>query len=286
MGETNRNGIPLRPLGRTGELVTILGVGGYHIGNPGEQGGIAIIRTAIDEGINFLDNACDYHDGDSEIIMGKALRDGYRERAFLMTKNHGRDGESYRTILERSLRRLQADTIDLVQFHEVIEEDAPRRIFGEGAIEAAMKAREQGKIRFIGFTGHRWPHLFREMLDHDFPWDTVQMPVNLLDYHFRSFAREILPIVNRRGIGAIGMKSLSSGRMRETGVRVVDALNYSLSQPISVLVSGMESLEQLHANLAVARAFRPMPASEQHALLDHVAPLARDGHLEEHKTGD
>ncbi|MHB0875966.1 MAG: aldo/keto reductase [Anaerolineae bacterium] len=283
--ETVRNGIPLRPLGRTGEWVTILGVGGYHMGNPGTEGGISIVRTAIDEGVNFLDNACDYHEGESEIIMGKALRDGYRQRVFLMTKNHGRDAASYRSTLERSLRRLQTDVIDLVQFHEIVEEDAPRAIFTRGAIEEAVKARDQGKIRFIGFTGHQWPHLFREMLGYDFAWDTVQMPVGLLDYHFRSFAREILPTLIERSIGAIGMKSLSSGRLMETGVSVADGLHYALSQPIGTLVSGMESVEQLQQNLATVRSFRPLTGEEQRVLLERVAPLARDGTLEEHKTG-
>lgn len=178
------------------------------------QLGIHIIRTAINEGINFLDNAWCYNDGESERIMGLALRDGYREKVFLMTKNHGRDGATFRHQLDESLKRLQTDHIDLLQFHEIIHEGEPDRILSEGAIEEAIRAREKGKIRLIGFTGHRWPHLFQQMLEKDFEWDTVQMPTNLLDYHYRSFTKEILPILVERGIGIIGMKGLGGSGAR------------------------------------------------------------------------
>ena len=280
------NGIPTRLLGATGERVSIIGVGGHHIGRPADAAtGIRIIRKAIDEGISFLDNAWCYHDGRSEEIMGRALRDGYRQRAFLMTKNHGRDGETFRRQLDESLRRLQTDQIDLLQFHEIIHEGEPDRIFGEGAIEAAVAARAVGKIRYIGFTGHRWPHLLRQMLEHGFWWDTLQMPVNVLDASFRSFSGEIMPIAQARGIGVIGMKGLAAGRIMRAGISVQEALSYALSQHIATLVCGMESLEVLDQNLRIVRDWQPMAMDEQIRLRERVAGAAADGHLEDYKTG-
>lgn len=281
------NGIPTRILGRTGGRVTVLGVGGYHMAKPRDtQLGIRIIRTAIDEGINFLDNAWCYHNGESERIMGRALRDGYREKVFLMTKNHGRDGATFRRQLDESLKRLQTDHIDLLQFHEIIHEGEPERIFSEGAIEEAIKARDEGKITFIGFTGHRWPHLFRQMLGKDFEWDTVQMPTNLLDYHYRSFTNEIMPILVERSIGIIGMKSLggSEAPILETGVTPQEAISYALSLPIHTLVSGMDSLEVLAQNLEIVRNWRPLLDEERNELLVQIAPWAADGGLEDYKT--
>lgn len=250
------------------------------------QLGIRIIRTAIDEGINFLDNAWCYNDGESERIMGRALRDGYREKVFLMTKNHGRDAATFRRQLDESLERLQTDHIDLLQFHEIIHDGEPDRIFSEGAIEAAIKAREEGKIRFIGFTGHRWPHLFKKMLAKDFEWDTVQMPTNLLDYHYRSFTKEILPILVERGIGTIGMKSLggTGTRILKTGISAQEAISYALSLSIHTLVSGMDSLEVLAQNLEIVRDWRPLTDEEQNQLLERIAPLAINGRLEHYKT--
>jgi aryl-alcohol dehydrogenase-like predicted oxidoreductase len=279
------NGIPTRMLGSTGARITILGVGGYHIGKDKDaQLGIRIIRTAIDEGINFLDNAWCYNGGLSERIMGLALRDGYRDRVFLMTKNHGRDAATFDSQLEDSLHRLQTDCIDLVQFHEVIHDDIPRRIYSGGAIEAAVRAREAGKLRFIGFTGHRWPRLHQEMLEGDFPWDTVQFPANLLDAQFRSFTRQVLPILKTRSIGAIGMKSLAGGQLLQTGVSASDAIGYALSLPIDTLVSGMDSIAVLRQNLETVRAWSPQDEAQQRALLDAVAAAAEDGHLERYKT--
>jgi predicted aldo/keto reductase-like oxidoreductase len=281
------NGIPTRILGRTGIRVTVLCVGGYHMGKSrNTQLGVRIIRTAIDEGINFLDNAWCYNDGESEKIMGHALRDGYREKVFLMTKNHGRDAATFRRQLDESLERLQTDHIDLLQFHEIIHDGEPDRIFSEGAIEAAIQAREEGKIRFIGFTGHRWPHLFRKMLAEDFEWDTVQMPTNLLDYHYRSFTKEILPILVERGIGTIGMKSLggTGTRILKTGISAQEAISYALSLPIHTLVSGMDSLEVLAQNLEIVRDWRPLTDEEQDQLLERIAPLAINGRLEHYKT--
>jgi uncharacterized protein len=278
------NGIPTRVLGATGERVTIIGVGGHHIGRGTVELGVRIIRAAIDEGINFLDNAWCYHRGGSEEIMGQALKDGYREKVFLMTKNHGRDAATYRQQLEESLRRLGTETIDLVQFHEVIHEDEPTRLYNEGALEAAQQAREEGKIRYIGFTGHRWPHLFQQMLDGDAQWDTVQLPINVLDAHFRSFGQQILPQLVERGIGVIGMKSLAGGRMLQTDVPVHKAIAWSLSQPISTLVTGIDSLEVLEQNLNIARTFQPMSADEQEELLYMAEEPAADGHLERYKV--
>ncbi len=285
MASEPSSGIPTRLLGATRERVSIIGVGGHHIGRPTEaETGIRIIRTAIDAGINLLDNAWCYHDGRSEEIMGRALRDGYRQRAFLMTKNHGRDGETFRQQLDESLRRLQTDHIDLLQFHEIIHEGEPDRIFSEGAIEAAVAARTAGKIRYIGFTGHRWPHLLKQMLAHEFQWDTLQMPVNLLDAHYRSFAAEVLPIAQARSIGVIGMKGLAAGRIMEAEVSVQEALSYALSQPIASLICGMESLEVLEQNLRIVRDWQPMDLEEQASLRDRVAAAAADGRLEEYKT--
>jgi len=281
------NGIPTRILGKTGVRVTVLCVGGYHIGKPSNlELGVRIIRTAIDEGINFLDNAWCYNDGESERIMGQALRGGYREKVFLMTKNHGRDAATFRRQLDESLERLQTDHIDLLQFHEIIHDGEPDRIFSEGAIEAAIQAREEGKIRFIGFTGHRWPHLFKQMLAKDFEWDTVQMPTNLLDYHYRSFTKEILPILVERGIGTIGMKSLggTGTRILKAGISAQEAISYALSLPVHTLVSGMDSLEVLAQNLEIVRDWRPLTDEEQNQLLERVAPLAINGRLEHYKT--
>ncbi len=285
----DRNGIPLRTLGATGLDVTILGVGGYHIGvsNVSEEEGIGIIRTAIDEGVNFLDNAWCYNQGRSESVMGKALEDGYRDRVVLMTKNHGRDRATYTQQLEESLRRLRTDVIDGLQFHEVIHDGIPQQVLNEGPLEAAVRAREQGKIRFIGFTGHKWPRLFEQMLASEFDWQTAQMPVNLLDHHFRSFETNVLPVLVERGVGVIGMKSLAGTgpRILEAGVTAREAITYSLSLPIDVLVSGMDSVEVLKKNLAIVREFQPLEQRDRNELLARVAPFAKHGKLEQYKTG-
>jgi predicted aldo/keto reductase-like oxidoreductase len=280
------NGIPSRVLGKTGLMVTAIGVGGYHIGKDRDPKlASRIIHTAIDEGINFLDNAWCYNNGESERFMGEALKDGYRDKVYLMTKNHGRDGDTFRRQLEESLKRLQTDRIDVLQFHEIIHEGEPDRIFSEGAIEEAVKARDEGKIRFIGFTGHRFPHLFEQMLSKDFEWETVQMPTNLFDYHYRSFTKGVLPILAERGIGIIGMKSLSSGRILKTGVTASEAISYSLSLPIHTLISGIDSLDILKENLETARKWQPLSHEERGKLLEKVSPWAKNGELERYKTG-
>jgi predicted aldo/keto reductase-like oxidoreductase len=286
MSARERKGdVPTRVLGRTGLEVSIIGVGGYHIGVPSDREvGIRIIRAALDEGVNFLDNAWCYHDGESERIMGRALRSGYRDRAILMTKNHGRDAETFRRQLDDSLGRLQTDRIDVLQFHEIIHEGEPARIASEGAIEAAVAAREAGKIRFIGFTGHRWPRLLREMLDHDFAWDTVQMPVNLLDAHYRSFTKDILPLLSKRSIGVIGMKSLAGGNLLKSPISPQEAICYSLSLPVHTLVCGMPSMAVLDQNLAIGRSWRPLSDEKREQLLERAAPWAEAGELERYKA--
>lgn len=286
MNTGNRvNGIPTRPLGSTGLQVTVLGVGGYHIGKDKDPDlGVRIIRTAIDEGINFLDNAWCYNGGLSERIMGRALRGGYRDKVVLMTKNHGRDPATFESQLHDSLSRLQTDRIDLIQFHEVVRDQDRDAILGSGLIEAAVKARDTGKIRFIGFTGHCFPYLFRQLLDHEFAWDTVQFPANLLDAQYRSFTAAILPLLVERGIGAIGMKSLAGGRLLDTGVSPREAIGYALSLPIDTLVSGIDSLEVLAENLDIARTWSPLAREQEQQLLERTAPYAGDGHLEGYKA--
>lgn len=280
--------IPKRPLGSTGEMVSLLAVGGYAIGKPSDpKVGVKIIRTAIDNGVNFLDNAWCYHSGKSEVIMGEALKDGYRDKVILMTKNHGRDYDTYKKQLEDSLRRLQTDYIDVVQFHEIIREGEPSRIYNEGALDAAVEAKKQGKIRYIGFTGHKWPKLFVEMLETDFRWDMVQLPLNVLDYHYRSFTKQILPELVKRKIGVIGMKSLGGGprgRILETKIlKAEECIRYTMSLPISTLVSGMDSLEILETNLKIASRFSPMSEKEKIDLLERSRPYAENGRYETYK---
>ena len=276
--------IPKRLLGRTALEVTILGVGGYHMAKPGEAAGIKIIRRAIDGGVNFLDNAWCYHGGKSEEIMGRALRDGYREKVILMTKNHGRDYDTFNSQLDDSLRRLQTDFIDVLQFHEIIHEGEPGRIFDEGAIDAAIEARNDNRIGHIGFTGHRWPRLLEEMLSKDFEWETVQMPVNLLDHHYRSVQKRVMATLCERNIGVIGMKSQAGGGLLRLGkTQPEDNIRFSLSMPISTLVSGMDSVEVLEENLRIARAFEPLTDGEIDSLLDATEPASRDGAYEHYK---
>ena len=217
--------------------------------------------------------------------MGKALRDGYRERVVLMTKNHGRDYDTYKSQLEDSLRRLDTDYIDIVQFHEIIHEGEPDRIFEDRAIDAAIEAKKQGSIGHIGFTGHRWPHLLGQMLAKDFPWETVQMPVNLLDHHYRSFALTLLPLIQERGIGLIGMKSQAGGGLLKVGLTTPeDNIRYSLSQPIATLVSGMDSIEVLMKNIATARDFVPLDESEKRHLLQLTEKSSHQGRYEHYKS--
>jgi predicted aldo/keto reductase-like oxidoreductase len=285
--------IARRPLGSTGVQISMIGIGGHHIGRPKEeQEGIRIVRTALDHGVTFLDNCWDYNDGKSEERMGKALRDGYRQKAFLMTKIDGRTRDAAAGQIEQSLRRLQTDTIDLVQIHEVIRPTDPDRVFGpSGAIEALVAARQAGKIRFIGFTGHKDPSIHLGMLEtakaHGFTFDTVQMPINVMDAHYRSFRGEVVPVATARGMGVLGMKSMGDGVLLESKVVTPrECLTYALSQPTSVVITGCESVGVLEQALDVAMRFQPLSETDQRALLARTAGPATDGKYELFKTSD
>ena len=278
--------IPRRKFGKYDDEVSIIGVGGFHLGIPDEPTAIRIVHEAVDHGINFMDNCWDYHNGMSEERMGKALKSGnLRDKVFLMTKvcTHGRDAKVAMQQLEDSLRRLQTDHLDLWQIHEVAFENDPENHFAPGgATEALLKAKEQGKVRYIGFTGHKSPHLHKRMLSHDFPFDSVQMPLNPFDATFRSFQKEILPMLNERNIAALGMKSLGgTGEMINKGVlKPEEALAYAMSLPVTVTISGMDSLEVLYQNLAIAGGFQPMPEDERKKLEARCEPMASDGRFE------
>jgi len=284
------SGVPKRTLGHTGQQVSMLGLGGYHIGNPSEAEGIKIVRTAVDSGITFMDNCWDYHDGGSEVRMGKALRDGYLQKVFLMTKIDGRDAKTAAKQLDESLQRLQTDQIDLVQFHEVIRMNDPERIFAPGGgMEAIVKARDAGKVRFIGFTGHKSPQIHKHMLEvadqHKFKFDAVQMPLNVMDAQYESFARIVLPLLQERKIGVLGMKPIGSGILLQSGkVSAVECLRYALSLPTSVVITGCESMQDLQQALELGRNFKPLSESERAALLSKTAEVAKNGQFELYKT--
>lgn len=284
-----RNGMPYRRLGRTGEKVSLLCLGGSHIGqrSVSEKDSIAIQRTAIDEGVNFFDNAWAYHDGRSEELMGKALKDGYRDKVFLMTKHKGRDPESARRYLEESLKRLDVDVIDLWQFHEVVRPEEPGMIFESGAIEEALKARDEGKIRYIGCTGHHIPSIQAEMITRGFPWDTIQVPLNIFDHHFRSFESEVLPKAVEKDIGVIAMKTLGGTPApipRKSEVSPADCLRYAMNLPVATVCSGIDTIEFLRYNLNVAKSFQPMTAEELADILARSREPALDGKYETYKT--
>jgi predicted aldo/keto reductase-like oxidoreductase len=288
----NTKPIPRRKLGSTGVEVSMVGIGGYHLGIPSDEAeAIRIIRTALDRGLDFLDNSWDYHDGKSEERMGKALRDGYRKKAFLMTKIDGRTKEAAAGQIEQSLKRLGTDVIDLLQIHEVIRNDDPDRVFAAGgAIEALVEAKKAGKIRFIGFTGHKDPAIHHKMLDFakekGFAFDTVQMPLNVMDAHFKSFEKEVLPIAVERGMGVLGMKPLGAGEILKAGVvSATECLTYAMSLPTSVVITGCESMKDLEQAILVASNFQPLSATEKGALLARTAPHA-NGDREKYKTSD
>lgn len=280
-----------RPLGNTGEQVSVLGLGGHHIGRPtDEQEAIRLIRSAIDHGMTFMDNCWDYHDGASEIRMGKALRDGYRAKAFVMTKIDGRTKQEAAKQIEESLKRLQTDHIDLMQHHEVIRMEDPDRIFAEGgAQEAVIQAKKAGKIRYIGFTGHKDPVVHLRMLEvaakHQFRFDAVQMPLNVMDAHFRSFEHHVLPVLVKEHIGVLGMKSMAGNHILKTGtVTAVECLHYAMTLPTSVVITGIESMTILDQALEAVRSFKPMTTSQITALLNRTAVAAADGRYEPFKT--
>lgn len=288
--ELRRNdaGIPLRTLGRTGLDVSIIGLGGGHMCRPCNtaEETVRIIQTAVDEGISFIDTAWEYWDGESERRLGLGLA-GRRDRVVLMTKVCGRDRQTAEKQLHESLRRLQTDVIDVWQFHEVIYDNDPDWIFGPGgAIEAAVAAKQAGKIRAIGFTGHKSPQIMLEMLARDFEWDTCQLPINVADAHFRSFQQQVLPELNRRNIGVIGMKSLGGDAQLVTGAGLTaeECRRYALSQPIDTLVCGIQTFDNLRQDLDIARTFAPMSEAEQDELRERIRPQATDGRHEWFKT--
>lgn len=286
----NSSGIPTRTLGHTGQQVSMLGLGGYHLGNPSEAEAIKIVRTAADNGITFMDNCWDYHDGDSEVRMGKALRDGYRQKVFLMTKIDGRDAKTAAEQIDQSLQRLQTDHLDLLQFHEVIRMNDPERIFAPGGgMEAAVKAREAGKVRFIGFTGHKSPQIHKHMLEvadqHQFKFDTVQMPLNVMDAQYESFAQIVLPVLQERNIGVLGMKPIGDKILLKSGkVSAVECLRYALSLPTSVVITGCESMKDVQQALELGRSFQPLSESERAALISKTSEAAKNGQFELYKT--
>lgn len=288
----NRAEMVYRTLGSTGERVSAIGVGGWHLGLPhvDEQLAIRIVRSALDGGMNFLDNAWDYSDGASETRMGRALRDGYRDRAFVMSKIDGRSKREAARQLDESLRRLQVNCLDLVQHHEIIRFEDPHRIFDEeGAHGALVEARAAGKLRYIGFTGHKDPQIHLYMLAvaaaHDFKFDAVQLPLNLMDEHYRSFAKQVVPELVRQNIGVLGMKSMANGiLLKSETVTPIECLHYALNLPTSVVIAGIDSMEILEQAFEAVSTFAPLSEQELAALLARTASAAAGGEFEPFKT--
>lgn len=291
-GFASKGEISRRVLGRTGIEVSVVGIGGYHIGasSVAEEEGIRIIRTALDSGINFLDNCWDYNGGESERRMGKALRDGYRQKAFLMTKLDGRTAVAAQKQLDESLSRLQTDHIDLIQVHEVIRMDDPERVFAAGgALETLEKARKAGKVRFIGFTGHKSPAMHLHMIEtatrHNFTFDTVQMPINVMDAQYNSFAGQVIPVASKLKMGILGMKGLGGGVFLESKtVKPVECLHYAMSQKVDCQITGCDSMKILEQALGLARNFQPMDEAAMKALRTRASSEAVTGELEKYKN--
>ena len=283
-------GIPTRVLGRTGQRVSILCLGGWHIGSVKDDNeAIRIMHAAIDEGLTFFDNAWDYHNGHSEEVMGKALAGGKRQKVFLMTKNCERDYAGSMRNLDESLKRLQTDHLDLWQFHEMVYDNDPDWVFEKGGLKAALEAKKAGKVRFIGFTGHKDPRIHLKMLAKPHDWDTAQMPINLLDRFYRSFQQEVVPVCLKKNVGVIGMKGLAGGNtegrlVEKLGMNAVECYRYCLSLPVTTQVIGITTMEQLKADVAMARSFKPMTASERETLLSKVRDEASDGRHELFKS--
>jgi aryl-alcohol dehydrogenase-like predicted oxidoreductase len=281
-----------RTLGRTGERVSAIGLGGWHIGfaSQSEELSLRIIRTAIDRGITFLDNSWDYNEGQSEKRMGKALRDGYRDKVFLMTKIDGRSKTEAARQLDESLRRLDTDRLDLVQHHEILRYEDPHRIFDEeGAHAALAEAQRAGKVRYLGFTGHKDPHIHLYMLEvaraHGVVFDAVQLPVNVMDAHYRSFARLVVPELVKDGIGVLGMKSMGNGIiLKSRVVTAIECLHYALNLPTSVVITGIDSMDVLHQAIEAVDTFQPMTDADVEAILRKSAPAAARGEFELFKT--
>jgi aryl-alcohol dehydrogenase-like predicted oxidoreductase len=289
MTNTGPNNVPRKPLGKTGVQVSILGIGGFTLGRAGSlKEATRIVHEAIDAGVNFMDNAWEYNEGRSEAWMGQALK-GKRDKVFLMTKvcTHGRGKDVALKQLEESLKRLQTDHLDLWQVHEVVYDSDPELIYAKGGVlEALDKAKKDGKVRFVGFTGHKAPSLHLRMIELGYRWDAVQMPLNPFDATYRSFERQVLPECAKRKIAALGMKSLGGdGQPILHGiVTVEEALSYAMSLPVATTVSGIDSLAVLRQNLKIARGFRPLTAKQMQALRVRCAPYAADGHLEVYKS--
>jgi predicted aldo/keto reductase-like oxidoreductase len=290
-GETAQpNGMIYRDLGRTGERVSAIGIGGAHLARPSEDEAIRIVRSALDRGITFLDNCWDYSNGECEIRMGKALRDGYRQKAFLMTKFDGRTSKAAAQQIDESLQRLQTDHLDLIQYHENIRLDDPDRFFAQGgALEAVLAAKKAGKIRYIGFTGHKDPLVHERMLEvaqqHNFHFDSCQMPLNPMDAHFRSFGNNVLPKLVAQGIAVLGMKPMGSGELlRSNTVKPIECLHYALNLPTSVVITGCDSMQILDQAFEAARTFKPMTEADVIAILDKTREAAMTGLFEPFKT--
>jgi len=283
-------GLPTRVLGRTGQRVSILCLGGWHIGSVKDDNeAIRIMHAAIDEGLTFFDNAWDYHNGHSEEVMGKALAGGRREKVFLMTKNCERDYAGSMKNLDDSLRRLQTDRLDLWQFHEMVYDNDPDWVFEKGGLKAALEAKKAGKVRHIGFTGHKDPRIHLKMLGKPFDWDSAQMPINLLDRYYRSFQQEVVPVCLKKNVGVIGMKGLAGGGtegrlIEKLGMKAEDCYRYCLSLPVATQVVGITTMEQLKADIAMARNFKPLTKPEQEQLLSKVRDEASDGRHELFKS--
>lgn len=288
---TRRGDMLYRTLGRTGETVSVIGLGGFHIGQQkDEQESIRIIRSAIDRGITFLDNSWDYNEGKSEERMGKALRDGYRQKVFLMTKLDGRTKQAAAQQLDESLKRLQTDHLDLIQHHEIIRMEDPDRVFAkDGAMEATLEAQKAGKVRFIGFTGHKDPLVHLRMLavarEHNFRFDTVQMPLNVMDAHFRSFGHHVLPVLVREQIGVLGMKSMGDKFVLKSGVvKPIECLHYAMTLPTSVVITGIDSMQILDQAIEAARTFQPLTSEQMASLLQRTKDAAAHGEFEPFKV--
>jgi len=282
-------GIPTRPLGKTGEYISIMGYGGWDTAIPEEKVSIGMIHEAIDAGVTFFDNAWEYNDGRSEEVVGKALaQNGYRKKVFLMTKVCARDYEGAKRHIEDSLRRLRTDHVDLLQFHSIQYEGDPERIFDpdQGAMKAVQEARRAGKLRYIGFSGHMYPEMHLRMIE-KYEWDTVQLPLNIMDAHYNSFQKKVLPVLNEKNIAALGMKSLAGQNARiarELNVPVKLCRKYALSLPVSTVICGMQSPEELRSDLEVARNFKPLDENEINELLATSREPSKDGHIEQYKN--
>lgn len=284
--------IPYRTLGKTGQKVSLVGIGGHHIarGYVPQEVGIRIVRTALDSGVNFLDNCWDYNDGGSEVRMGQALRDGYRQKAFLMTKIDARTAKAAEQQLNESLGRLGTDHIDLIQLHEIIRMDDPERAFAkDGVVEYLEGARKAGKVRFIGFTGHKSPEIHLHMIEtatkHGYTFDTVQMPLNVMDAHYDSFAKKVIPVASKLNMGILCMKPMGDTLVLKSNTATpVECLRYAMHLQVSTVITGCDSMQILDQALDTARNFKGLDEAEAKAILAKTAPVAMEGKFELYKT--